>query len=374
MFPSCRTEGSADLNSLIPQPVYARHLRPLLPPEAFEPDRSTLGIVVINMTILFLGWAMARQLELSHWQGLLFFLPFAIVMGNAVVVMLFGTHDLMHSKVIRHPLLRQAFQLLGLTLLWMPPTLWKAVHNREHHSKTNSEQDPDRNYGFQQAWSWGKWIQNLFVPSVEVHSLWLSVGMTSAWGVHAFRNLTSVLLFNNGSTRYPVFSFQVSARERRWIAVELVGIVTIHLAIIGFLGLRPEPLLLGYFLPIWIGYSIVIAYIYTNHMACRMTGTNDPLINSITLKVPKIIDLLHFNFSHHTEHHIFPGMNPDYYPLVQKHLQELYPERFNQLTFIQAWRLLMNTPRHYLNANTFTSSCGALRETCPLSKPVSMPA
>ncbi|WP_216907812.1 fatty acid desaturase [Synechococcus sp. CCY 0621] len=352
---------------LIAQPDYAKRLRPLLPDAAFSPDWGTLLVLGLNGAILVLGWAMARQLQASHWQGLLLFLPFALVMGNAVVVMLFGTHDMMHSKVIRQPLLRQVLQLLGLALLWMPPTLWKAVHNREHHGKTNSEQDPDRNYNASQPASWGKWIQNLFVPSVEVNPFWLSVGMTSAWGVHAFRNITSVLLFNNGSTRYPVFSFQVSPRERRQIALELAAIVLIHLAIIAFIGLRPVPLLLGYFLPIWIGYSVVIAYIYTNHMACQATDTNDPLINSISLKMPAIFDVLHFNFSFHTEHHIFPGMNPDYYPQVRALLLEHYPDRFNLLSAPQAWQLLRRTPRHYLDATTFSSSCGTIIQPCPLS-------
>ncbi|MDM7952416.1 MAG: fatty acid desaturase [Cyanobium sp. CZS 25K] len=360
-------EAPVDARILIAQPDYARQLRPLLPASAFAPDRSTLTVLGLNVSILMLGWAMARQLNISHWQGLILFLPFALVMGNAVVVLLFGTHDLMHSKAIRQPQLRRVVELLGLALLWMPPTLWKAVHNREHHGKTNSEQDPDRNYTFNQPQSWGKRIQNLFVPSVEVQPFWLYLGMTSAWGVHAFRNLTSVLLFNNGSTRYPVFSFQVSAKERRQIAIELAAVVMIHLAIIGLVGLRPVPLLLGYFLPIWIGYSIVIAYIYTNHMACQITDINDPLINSISLKMPGIFDTLHFNFSYHTEHHIFPGMNPDYYPHVRALLLEHYPKRFNLLGARQAWQLLMQTPRHYLDATTFASSCGSINQPCPLS-------
>jgi fatty acid desaturase len=102
-----------------------------------------------------------------------------------------------------------------------------------------------------------------------------------------------------------------------------------------------------------------------------MTEVNDPLVNSISLRVPRIIDTLHLNFSYHTEHHIFPGMNPDYYPLVQKHLLQLYPERLNLLSAREAWRLLMQTPRHYLDATTFSSSSGAIAEPCPLSKPTS---
>lgn len=361
------TAAPAGAQLLIAQLDYAKRLRPLLPADAFTPGKSSLTILGLNGAILVLGWAMARQLQPSHWQGLILFLPFALVMGNAVVVMLFGSHNLMHSKSIRQPQLRWVVHLLGGALGWMPPTLWKAVHNREHHGKTNSEQDPDRNYNANQPETWGKWLQNLFVPSIEVHPFWLCVGMTSVWGLHTFRNLTSVLLFNNGSTQYPVFSLQVSNRERRQIAIELGAIALIHISIIGFIGLHPVPLLLGYFLPIWIGYSIAIAYIYTNHMACQMTDTNDPLINSISLKMPAIIDTLHFNFSYHTEHHIFPGINPDYYPLVRALLQEHYPDRFNLLSAPQAWQLLMQTPRHYLDATTFASSCGAIIQPCPLS-------
>jgi fatty acid desaturase len=98
-----------------------------------------------------------------------------------------------------------------------------------------------------------------------------------------------------------------------------------------------------------------------------MTDTNDPLINSISLKMPAIIDTLHFNFSYHTEHHVFPGMNPDYYPQVRALLLEHYPERFNLLGAREAWRLLMSTPRHYLDATTFASSCGSITRPCPLS-------
>jgi fatty acid desaturase len=54
-----------------------------------------------------------------------------------------------------------------------------------------------------------------------------------------------------------------------------------------------------------------------------MTEVNDPLINSVSLRVPKILDVLHCNFSDHTEHHIFPlidwaGETPVSCPLVRE--------------------------------------------------------
>jgi fatty acid desaturase len=360
--------NTVDQESWITQSQYAKKLRPLLPPEAFLPDANKVWMLLINLAILLMGWAIADKLDRWVWYLLWLYLPLAIIMGNSVIVLLFSTHDLLHSSALRQPWLRRVMSLLGLTLLWMPPTLWKAVHNREHHSQTNSLQDPDRNYLASQPNTWGKRIQNAFVPSAEVNPVLLMIGMAHAWGIHALRNLTSVLLFNNGAARYPVVSFRVSGKERRAIALELLPIISIHLGILTYLDFHPLKLLLSYFLPIWLGYAGVLFYIYTNHMLCRMTEINDPLVNSISLRVPKMFDVLHLNFSYHTEHHIFPGLNSDYYPLVQALLQKEYPDRFNLLPARTAWQLMLQTPRHYQDEITFTDWSGDKSVTCPLSQ------
>jgi fatty acid desaturase len=359
--------NTVDNEVWIVQADYAKKLRLLLPKEAFLPDRNKVWILLINIAILLAGWGIATDLDRWNWYFLWLYLPLSLVMGNSVIVLLFSTHDLLHSSAIKNSALRQITSLLGLAMLWMPPTLWKAVHNREHHNKTNSLNDPDRNYLYEQPKNWGKWIQDLFVPSAEVHPLWLAIGMTHAWGVHTFRNLTSVLLFNNGLAQYPQVSFKVSSKERRAIALELVIILGIHLCILTYLGWHPVKLILSYFLPIWIGYAGIIFYVYTNHMLCRMTSINDPLINSVSIRVPKLFDLLHLNFSYHTEHHIFPGINSDYYPVVQDLLKTYYPDRFNLLSAGEAWSLMLRTPRHYQDENTFTDWSGTKSVPCPLS-------
>lgn len=355
-----------DHETLIPQAHYAKKLRPFLPDEAFIPDPSKLVILLINLAILILGWAIAQHLDRWHLYLLWLYLPLAVVMGNSVIVLLFSSHDVMHGGVIRNSRLIYIIGFLGLTMLWMPPTLWKAVHNRVHHNKTNSLSDPDRNYLYDQPQTWGKWIQHLFVPSNEVNFIGLTVGMATAWGVHTFRNLTSVLLFNCESVDYVPAAFKVSVKERWRIASEFFGILIIHLSILAYLEFHPLKLVLSYFLPISIGYAGVMFYIYTNHMLCQMTSVNDPLLNSVSLRLPKLFDLLHLNFSYHTEHHIFPGINSDYYPQVQKLLKIHYPERMNLLDFGEVWRFLMQTPRHYKNENTFIDWSGKKSVTCPL--------
>ena len=357
--------NTVDQKVLMTQADYAKKLRPLLPSEAFLPDRDKVWILLINVMIMIVGWAIASYLDRWSWYYLWLYLPIAVIMGNSVIVLLFSTHDLLHSSAISNPWLRRVISLFGLTMLWMPPTLWKAVHNREHHNKTNSEQDPDRSFLFSQPNNWGKWIQNEFIPSSEVNPIGLVVGMAHSWGIHTFRNLTSVLFFNNRSAQYPVVAFSISEKERTAIALELLAIIGLHLTIILSLGFSPIKLLLSYFLPIWIGYSGLIFYIFTNHLLCRMTDKNDVLVNSLSIRVPKIFDLLHINFSYHTEHHIFPGMNPSYYPMVQELLLTHYPDQFNLMDADKAWKLMLETPRHYIDETTFTDWSGTKLVPCP---------
>jgi fatty acid desaturase len=350
---------------MISQSEYVKVLRPLLPEAAFRPNSNKLFILAINLLMLVMGWAMARDLDAWPPEWLWVYLPFSLAMGNSVIICLFAAHDSMHGSTVREPRWRYAFSFVALAMLWMPPTLWKSVHNHKHHTETNSMGDPDRSYLIQQRNTWGKWIQNLFVPSSEVNWLFLSIGMTSSWLVHTFRHITSILLFNHDRVTYVPAPVVVSPRKRRIIALELAGIALIHLGILSFLKFSLLGILLGYILPMSIGYAGVMFYIYTNHFLCPMTDVNDPLLNSVSLKMPKIFDLLHFNFSYHTEHHLFPSINSDYYPMVQQLLRIHYPESYNLIPIGEAWRLLLETPRHYRDEVTLTDRLDRQSVICP---------
>ncbi|MBW4658005.1 MAG: fatty acid desaturase [Drouetiella hepatica Uher 2000/2452] len=338
-------------------------LRSLLPKEAFIPDSGKLVILVINLLIFIAGLTIARDLDQWSLGWLWLYLPLAIVMGNSVVVLLFSSHDLLHGSVIKNPRLAHFISLFGLALLWMPPTLWKVVHNQKHHTQTNAMDDPDRSYLLQQSQTWGKWIQNLVVPSAEVNSFYLILGMATAWGTHTFRHLTSVLQINpSGFGPTPIAS---NANKRKMIAGELLIIALAHFSILAYLKFSFLSILLGYLMPIWIGYAGVMFYIYTNHFLCPMTEINDPFFNSLSIKVYKFFDLLHFNFSYHTEHHFFPSINSDYYPLLRNLILTHYPNRLNLLTAGDAWQSLLNTPRHYKDQQTLTDWSGNKSVICP---------
>jgi fatty acid desaturase len=360
--------NTASKSSLTRQADYAKKLHPFLPKAAFQPSFDRLTVLAINLVILLLGWGIASSLD--RWPGYLLwlYLPLSVIMGNSVIVLLFSIHDILHSSLIKNPYLLQITSLLALAPLWMPPTLWRIIHNRVHHNHTNSSDDPDRSYLYQQPNTWGKWIQNVIIPSCEANRLLTFIGMMFAWGIHTFRHLTSVLLFNSKSVNYVPSAIVVGVRERRSIAVEFFTILALHLSVLWYLQFDLLKLSLSYFLPIGLGCAGIIFYVYTNHMLCQMTEINDPLVNSVSIRVPKLFDLLHFNFSHHAEHHIFPGLNSDYYVLVQDLIKVHYPEQNHYILSAQdAWRLMLQTPRHYLDATTFTTWSGQVSTTCPLS-------
>lgn len=251
----------------------ARSLRPLLPPEAFQTSGQGLLLMAINAMILLLGWTMAARLHLWPRPWLLAWLPLALLMGNSVFVLGLLAHDLMHGSRPRARWLRRSLALAAFSVSWMTPTLWHAVHNREHHGHTNGQGDPDRSYLESQPNSWGKLLFHAIAPSSQSHPLLLALGMNSAWPLHHFRTTCGVLLAPAGDSRFAPANFRVSRAERRAIALELLLVVGLHALLIGAIGLRPLPLLLGYFLPLWLGYAMAMAYIYTNQMLSPPGGS-----------------------------------------------------------------------------------------------------
>jgi fatty acid desaturase len=112
-----------------------------------------------------------------------------------------------------------------------------------------------------------------------------------------------------------------------------------------------------------------MSYIHTNHFLSPLTGElDDPLINSLSLKNPKLVDMIFSNFSHHVEHHLFPSMSTVHYPKVRKLLLKLYPERFQLLPMMDAIKLLFKTPRIYEKYVYLVTTDGKQRLSCLMPK------
>jgi fatty acid desaturase len=96
----------------------------------------------------------------------------------------------------------------------------------------------------------------------------------------------------------------------------------------------------------------VMAYIVTNHMLRPLSAERDSLTTSMSVTAPPILDWLHFHFSHHVEHHLFPAMGSDGYPRVRACLRRYAGERYFAPGFGAALVAIFRTPRLYADPTT----------------------
>ena len=134
-------------------------------------------------------------------------------------------------------------------------------------------------------------------------------------------------------------------RQRRFAIVETLAGWAVWAAVLWLLG--PLRFVFAFVLPLIIGNAIVISYILTNHSLSPLTEVNDPLVNSLSVTMPRVFEKLHLNFGLHVEHHLFPSMSSHYAPLVRDELVRRWPERYQSLPLFTALGRLRATPRIY---------------------------
>ncbi|MEO5957729.1 MAG: fatty acid desaturase, partial [Opitutaceae bacterium] len=86
--------------------------------------------------------------------------------------------------------------------------------------------------------------------------------------------------------------------------------------------------------------SVTMTYIFTNHFINPLSHEPDPIMGTTSVIVPVWIDRFHSNFSYHTEHHMFPALNSDYYPALSRELRKIYPATYRRIPIVEAWRRL----------------------------------
>jgi fatty acid desaturase len=118
------------------------------------------------------------------------------------------------------------------------------------------------------------------------------------------------------------------------------------------LWLGPLGFLFGCFLPWLAANAIVMAYILTNHALSPLTETNDPLVNSLSVTVPRWVDFATLRFGFHVEHHLFPWMSSRHAPQVRDLVLARWPERYQSMPLHRALFLLHRTARVYADDAT----------------------
>jgi fatty acid desaturase len=310
---------------------YAAVVRPLLPREAFRPDPRHLFRILAHLTIILAGYLLIRDTN-SLWVAVLT----SVVLGHSQACFVFLGHDLTHNAIVKDARLRRPLELLIWGLNLIPPSLWFRIHNQNHHPSTNTLEDTDRVYRACEETAVNRIYSRLFHPNRKTplrHPFVLVHFVT-----YIIRHLVAALMPGNRKPSLVTFKPHYSPGLKRHLLAELAIIGGFQVALWFFFRGTWWRYVLAVPVPIIVASCVAMVYLFTNHFLNPLCEKTDPLIATTSVEVPRIFDWLHDNNSYHTEHHLFPGMNPRYYPLVSKLLREHFPDRYNRLPIAEAWR------------------------------------
>jgi len=116
--------------------------------------------------------------------------------------------------------------------------------------------------------------------------------------------------------------------------------------------LGPARFLIACVLPLVVANTVVMAFIVTNHSLSPLTEIQDPLVNTLSVTVPRWLDWLTLRFGLHVEHHVFPSMSSRHAPQLRQILRERWPDRYQSMSLGQALVRLHRTARVYENETT----------------------
>jgi fatty acid desaturase len=314
---------------------YAREVRAALPAAAFAPARSRLWWLPVHAAIVVLAVA-----AIAAHAPLLVCALLSLVIGHSFACLTFLAHEILHGTVVRNRLARGVVGWVCFLPFTLSPRLWVAWHNRAHHGHTMiAGEDPDA-------------YPTLDAYQRDRSSRLVADHFTLGRG-HVLGFLSVFVGFSAHSTHMTLSARKYGFLSRRdhiaSLAEKALGVL-LWTALAFALGV--VPFLFAYVLPMLVANALVLAFILTNHSLSPMTEVNDPLLNSLTVTVPRWMELTTLNFGYHVEHHVFPAMSPRHAPAVSKILRERWSDRYQSMPLLVALRRMLDTGRVYKDATT----------------------
>lgn len=312
-----------------------RRIRDELPPDTFEPRPArALWFLPLSATAIASVGALVVVRPAWWWS-----LALAFVIGHCLAAMGFLAHEALHGSIVSSTKIQTFLGYLGFAPVGVSPALWRVWHNQVHHAKTNmGDADPD---SFGTIRRYRKAPSTRFVARLAPGSRhWSSAFFLTYW----FTFHAQIVLWIQ--SKYMRTFANLNRRRAKldtlasfvgWIALATVaGWYSVYALLI----------------PVMVANAIVMSYIATNHFMRPQMETNDPIENSMSVTTAPLVDRLHFNFSHHVEHHLFPRMSGASAPAVRAWLREHEGERYVSPPHPVAVAALYRTPRVYLDATT----------------------
>jgi fatty acid desaturase len=321
---------------LYPVTTYVRAIRPDLPATAFAPAWSrVLWLPVHAAVIVGLAWLLATG-RLPGWSW-----PVAsLVIGCSLAGITFLGHETLHGGVVRGRLPIRIVGWFGFLPFTVSPQLWMAWHNRVHHNHCGKPGiDPD------------------MYPTLEEYQTRRAARIMADYfgiGRRRLMSFSSILFGFTGQSTQMLFTarkrgFLTPKLHRRAIAETLLGVAfwATVAVLVGFV-----PFLFVYVLPLVVANSIVMMFIMTNHNLSPLTDVNDPLVNSLSVTLPRPLEWLTLGFGYHVEHHLFPTMSTRHGAAVRAAVRAHYPGRYQSMSLGRALGRLYRTARVYRDSTT----------------------
>lgn len=264
----------------------------------------------------------------------------SLLIGASFAGLTFVGHEALHGAIVRSRSGRRLVGWLAFLPFAVSPRLWEAWHNRVHHGHTNHPGiDPDA-YPTLAEYRASRNLQRM--------TDWLSPGRGRFAGV-----ISLLIGFTVQSTH-----MLLAAPRQKFLSPRLyriaLGEAVAGWALIALLAfaLGPSAFLLAFGLPLLVGNSIIMSLILTNHSLSPHTEVNDPLINSLSVSGPPLLEWVTLGFGFHVEHHLFPAMSGRHARELRKIVVASWPERYQSMPYLQALSLLHRSPRVYRNDTT----------------------
>ena len=195
----------------------------------------------------------------------------------------------------------------------------------------NTYDDPDRKTFKSESSFWSR-LYNIFIyPNKS-----LRYSLTVGFAMMFYSTKHTLAVFYRGGSKPAIVTSRpkYSRKEVRRVAYELIFVLLFWSGIAWIAG----PFALIFCLVSWVTYSaLVISIIITQHLRDPVfIDVADPLLTSTSIILPTWLDKLIDWHSFHIEHHLFPGINFDYYPEISQEIQAAYPDRYERLPLLQA--------------------------------------
>ena len=311
---------------------YVRILFSSIPRKAFEPCPRKLIDFAIYLTVCLACWASFRVVP-DHFQIVL-----TLVLGACLTCIAFLAHDVTHRTVVRNPFLLYPLELLIWGLVCVPATVWSREHTY-HHVVTNTLDDPKRRFLNSEASVTTAAYGAMFYPHrrLKYNFLWTLYFLTTTL------RYTFAAFYPGRSKPKIVPSKPVySGTDKARIVFEICVIASIQVGISRLTG--PDNIIMANLVPLMLASAGTSLYFFTSHSLKPLRADADALEGTTSVIVPGIVDRLHSNISYHSEHHLFPHMNSDFYPLVSSLMQKHFPGAHHRIPIRQAWSQLVKLP------------------------------